>query len=226
MLRNNTSVVNSQAHAHNGRVTITIALSLRCGTMTESVKKLLSVSPQSTFNKDSLSILQGISSNCVDLIYLGPPFSWEKVFSASMVGSCTEGTDFFDISQEGDIRGEWVESIEYRTPGLYEYIKGVKSFTKFIWFAWPMWLMGCYRVLKDTFGLTCIVILVISHYLKIVLDCVFGEHRFMSDIIKRCCTGGLSKYWFFLIKKMCLQYSILLTHKNKTTSNPIKETIT
>ena len=42
---------------------------------------MLNIKNRTIFNKDNLDILQNINSNCVDLIYLDPPFNKNKVFS-------------------------------------------------------------------------------------------------------------------------------------------------
>ena len=47
------------------------------------------------FNRDNLDILENINSNCIDLIYLDPPFNKNRIFDAP-IGSSAEGGSFKD----------------------------------------------------------------------------------------------------------------------------------
>ena len=90
--------------------------------------KKLNVSPRTIFCRDNLDILQGINSDCIDLIYLDPPFNKKKVFTAP-IGSSAEGAEFSDIFREEDIKDEWVFNIRYENYELYNYLLGVKEFS-------------------------------------------------------------------------------------------------
>ena len=61
--------------------------------------------------------MQGINSNCIDLIYLEPPFNKNKKFTAP-VASSAEGAEFNDIFREEDIKAEWLKTIEEDSPAL------------------------------------------------------------------------------------------------------------
>ena len=50
----------------------------------------LNIQPRTIYNKDNIEILKNINSNCIDLIYLDPPFNKNKKFTAP-VGSSAEG---------------------------------------------------------------------------------------------------------------------------------------
>ena len=43
----------------------------------------LNIKNRTIFCRDNLDILQGINSNCIDLIYLDPPFNKKKEFTAT-----------------------------------------------------------------------------------------------------------------------------------------------
>ena len=73
----------------------------------------LNIKNRTIFCRDNLDILQGINSNCVDLIYLDPPFNKKKEFTAP-IGSSAEGASFKDWFREEDVKDEWVETIKRR----------------------------------------------------------------------------------------------------------------
>ena len=118
---------------------------------------------RSIFCKDNLDILRGINSNCVDLIYLDPPFNKNKVFSAP-IGSSAEGADFPDIFREEDVKDEWLQSIKEDYDGLYHFLDGVKNLSNIVsdrknkhylynycYLSYmAMRLIECQRILKDT----------------------------------------------------------------------------
>ena len=64
----------------------------------------LNVDNRTIFCRDNLDILQGINSNCIDLIYLDPPFNKNKKFTAP-TGSSAKGAEFSDIFREADVKG-------------------------------------------------------------------------------------------------------------------------
>ena len=60
---------------------------------------------------DNLEILRGIDSDCVDLIYLDPPFNKKKSFTAP-TGSPAEIASFSDIFREEDVKDKWLVDIK------------------------------------------------------------------------------------------------------------------
>lgn len=170
----------------------------------------LNIQPNTIFCRDNLDVLQGTNSACIDLIYLDPPFNKKKVFTAP-IGSSAEGAEFSDIFREEDVKDEWVETIKYENTKLYEYLKGVKSFSNIYNYCYLAYmairLIECHRVLKDTGSVYLHCDPTMSHYLKIVLDCVFGEENFQNEIIWCYKTGGSSKKNFAKKHDVILFYS-------------------
>ena len=159
----------------------------------------LNVKPRIIFCRDNLEILRGINDKCIDLIYLDPPFNKKKVFSASL-GSSAEGAEFSDIFREEDIKDEWVKSIEFENPALHSYLMGVKTFSNIYNYCYLVYmavrLLECHRILRDTGSIYLHCDPTMSHYLKIVMDCIFSENNFRNEIIW-CYTGpSSSKRWF------------------------------
>ena len=159
----------------------------------------LNVKPRIIFCRDNLEILRGINDKCIDLIYLDPPFNKKKVFSAPL-GSSAEGAEFSDIFREEDIKDEWVKSIEFENPALHSYLMGVKTFSNIYNYCYLVYmairLIECQRILKSSGSIYLHCDPTMSHYLKIVMDCIFSENNFRNEIIW-CYTGpSSSKRWF------------------------------
>lgn len=146
----------------------------------------LNVKPRTIFCRDNLDVLRGINSECIDLIYLDPPFNKNKVFTAPL-GSSAEGAAFKDIFSEEDVKDEWVKTIEQDDPKLHSLLAGIKSFsTKYnycycVYMAIRLIEMG--RVLKKTGSVYLHCDQTMAHYLKLVLDCIFGEENFRNEVI-------------------------------------------
>ena len=71
------------------------------------------VKNRTIFCRDNLDILRGINSNCIDLIYIDPPFNKKKVFTAPIGSSSRRGKSFKDmVYAEEDVKDEWVQSIK------------------------------------------------------------------------------------------------------------------
>ncbi len=146
----------------------------------------MNINPRTIYCKDNLDILEGVNSECIDLIYLDPPFNTKKTFTAP-IDSSAEGAAFSDIFREEDIKNEWVETIRYENTELFEYLKGVKTFSNTYNYCYLVYiairLIECQRILKNTGSIYLHCDLTMSHYLKIVMDCVFGEKNFRNEIV-------------------------------------------
>ncbi len=153
------------------------------------------------FCKDNLDILQGINSNTIDLIYLDPPFNKKKVFTAP-IGSSAEGASFKDWFRLEDVKQEWVESIKEDNEKLHNFLLGIKNIDgrnsyNFCYVAYmAIRLIECHRILKRTGSLYLHCDPAMSHYIKIMMDCIFGEKQFRNEIIWHYQTGGVGKQNF------------------------------
>ena len=138
------------------------------------------------FCRDNLDVLKGINSECVDLIYLDPPFNKKKEFTAP-VGSAAEGASFSDIFREEDIKDEWVQNIRYENHELYSYLNGVKEFSNRYNYCYLVYmsirLLEMHRILKSTGSIYLHCDPTMSHHLKIAMDAIFGESNFRNEII-------------------------------------------
>ena len=151
---------------------------------------MINISNRTIFCKDNLDVLQGINSESVDLIYLDPPFNKNKTFTAS-IGSNAEGASFKDYFREEDVKDEWVETIKEDHIELYNFLNGVKSISNSKHYLYNYCYL-CYmvirlvemrRILKDTGSVYFHCDPTMSHYIKIMMDTIFGEDNFRNEII-------------------------------------------
>ena len=148
----------------------------------------INVKNRTVFCRDNLEILQGINSNCIDLIYIDPPFNKKKVFTAP-IGSSAEGASFKDWFKEEDVKNEWLLTIKEDNDKLCTFLESVKTIEgktsyNFCYLSYmAIRIIELHRILKDTgsFYLHCDPTM--SHYLKILLDIIFGEKNFRSEIV-------------------------------------------
>ena len=120
----------------------------------------LNVENRTLFCHDNLDVLQGINSNCIDLIYLDPPFNKNKKFTAPL-GSIAKGAYFDDIFREEDVKDEWLQTIKEDQPKLYSYLGGIKGMDTPYNFAYLAYmairLLECHRILRGGVAFTCTV---------------------------------------------------------------------
>ena len=163
------------------------------------------------FSRDNLEVLRGINSNSIDLIYLDPPFNKNEIFTAP-IGTTAEGASFSDIFGEASIKEEWLGLIADTHPKVEQLIQaagviGHKSNKYYLCFM-AVRLIELHRVLKDTGSLYLHCDPTMSHYLKLMLDCIFGEKHFKNEIIWRC-NSGISGFKT-KAKKWCRNHDVLL----------------
>ncbi len=145
------------------------------------------ISNRTIFCRDNLDILQGINSNSIDLIYLDPPFNKKKIFTAPLVSSA-KGASFSDIFTAEDVKDEWLQTIKEDQDKLYSFLESVKLIEggtsyNFCYLAYmAIRLMEMHRVLKDKGSIYYHCDPTMSHYIKILMDIVFGEKNFRNEI--------------------------------------------
>ena len=143
---------------------------------------------------DNLDIMRGMNSNSVDLIYLDPPFNSNQNYSAP-IGSEAAGAAFKDTWTLDDVDLAWHGEIADREPALHDVIaaagsahsKGMKAYTIMM----AVRLLEMKRVLKETGGVYLHCDPTASHYLKLIMDAVFGRANFRNEIAWHY--GGPSK---------------------------------
>lgn len=135
---------------------------------------------------DNLYILNGLNSNSVDLIYLDPPFNSKRTYSAP-VGSKSAGVSFKDMWTWQDVDEAFLESLFTTYLPLAKFIESIGDVHERAMMAYITYMaqriVELHRILKKTgsFYLHCDS--TASHYLKVILDSIFGHKNFRREII-------------------------------------------
>ena len=144
------------------------------------------------FIADNLDIMRGIDSECIDLIYLDPPFNTRREFQAP-IGSPAEGASFTDIWTDEDIKDEWHGQIAEEHEALYQIIQSAETSydnsMKIYLMAMAIRLFEMKRLLKPTGSIYLHCDPTASHYLKMVMDSLFGKQNFRNEIVWRRATA-------------------------------------
>ena len=137
---------------------------------------------------DNLDILRGMNSESVDLVYLDPPFNSNRDYAAP-VGSKAAGAAFKDTWTLSDLDVAWMGLIADEHPAIYRTIeaaghthgKGMQSYL----YMMAVRLLEMHRVLRDTGSIYLHCDPTASHYLKMVMDAIFGQVQFRNEVIWR-----------------------------------------
>ena len=138
------------------------------------------------FTGDNLYILRGMNSETVDLIYLDPPFNSKRNFSAP-VGRSAVVAKFNDIWKWSDVDEVLLEQLFDKHPSLASFIQVIekvhsKAMMAYISFM-SLRLLELHRILKPTGSIYLHCDPTASHYLKGVMDTIFGSSNFHNEII-------------------------------------------
>ncbi|MDE0201347.1 MAG: site-specific DNA-methyltransferase [Rhodospirillaceae bacterium] len=152
------------------------------------------------FHGDNLGFLRAMNSESVDLIATDPPFNKGRDFHATP-DSLAAGARFQDRwSWERDVHESWTDQITDDHPRLMEAIEsaryahsdGMGAYMCFM----AVRLLAMHRVLKPTGSIYLHCDPTASHYLKAVMDAIFGCENFRSEIIwKRTGSHGGASRW-------------------------------
>ena len=168
------------------------------------------VPSRTIFIGDNLDILRGINSECVDLIYLDPPFNSNQSYAAPL-DSEAKGAEFDDVWTLNDMKEEWIDEIEYRRPSLFHLINGAKlahgeSMAGYLTFM-SVRLLELHRVLKPTGSIYLHCDDTAVHYLKGVMDALFGAENYTNHVVWKRATSHNDPRRFGRILDHLLFYS-------------------
>ena len=141
---------------------------------------------------DNLPVMRGMNSESVDLIYLDPPFN-SKANYAAPTGSKAAGAEFKDTWTLSDVDVEWINLIGQKHPKLERVIlaamtKSDKSYLAYM----GVRILEMHRILKPTGSIYLHCDPTMSHYLKLVMDAIFGRKNFRNEIVWCYKSGGAS----------------------------------
>ena len=151
---------------------------------------------QTIWTGDNLYILRGMNSESVDLIYLDPPFNSKHDYAAP-IGSKAAGAAFKDTWTLTDVDVEWVNLLEAKHPALHRVILAAmtKSDKSYLAYMAPR-LLELQRLLKPSGSIYLHCDPTMSHYLKLVMDAIFGKAQFLNEIIWHYRKWATGKYAF------------------------------
>ena len=141
---------------------------------------------------DNLEILRGINSECVDLIYLDPPFDFNQEARADAA--------FRNTWTPGDVDAAWVGRAADDHPVLVSIIRtaslthgrGMASYLTIV----AVRLVELQRVLKPAGAIYLHASPSSSHYLKVLMDAIFGAGNFRNEVAWRHAVGQPNPRYF------------------------------
>ena len=132
---------------------------------------------------DSLDVMGRMDPEFVDLIYLDPPFNSNANYSAA-AGSESEGAEFTDIWSAEMMDTDWVESLRESHPALHRAVLVPESGRDRSYLAYMgRRLLEMRRILKKDGSIYLHCDSSASHYLKVMMDSIFGRKSFRTEII-------------------------------------------
>ena len=167
------------------------------------------VPSRTIFTGDNLDILRGINSECVDLIYLDPPFNSNRTYAAPL-DSEARGAEFDDVWTLSDMKQEWLGEIELRRPALFHLINSAKlahgeSMAGYLTFM-SVRLIELHRILKPNGSIYLHCDPHASHYLKVLMDALFGEQSYKAEITWRRTSAHNDSLSFGNVRDIILFY--------------------
>ena len=141
---------------------------------------------QTIWTGDNLDIMRGMNSASVDLVYLDPPFN-SKADYAAPIGSKAAGAAFKDTWGLDDVNLAWHGEIKHEHPGLYSLLNATREIHGDSMMSYLIYMairvMEMRRVLKPTGSIYLHCNQEAGHYLKLLLDSLFGRKNFINEII-------------------------------------------
>lgn len=148
------------------------------------------------YTGDCLLVMNGLNSSFVDLVYLDPPFNSKRMYSAP-IGSRAAGASFKDMWSWQDVDEICLEHMVEDYPQLVRQIESIENIHGKPMMAYNTYmaqrLVEMHRILKSSGSIYLHCDPTASHYLKIIMDGIFGKSNFQNEIIWTYGLGGSSK---------------------------------
>jgi len=143
---------------------------------------------QTLWTGDNLDVMRGMNSESVDLIYLDPPFNSNRDYAAP-IGSEAAGAAFKDTWTLDDLDVAWHGEVAEHEPALAAVIEAaglshgrrMKAYLIMM----SVRLLEMRRIVKPDGSLYLHCDSTAGHYLKTVIDAIFGNAQFRNDIVWR-----------------------------------------
>ena len=152
------------------------------------------------FLKDNLPVLRGLDSDSIDLIATDPPFN-KGVPAFKGKTKAGQGVEFKDVwNWDEDVHVNWINDLRQRHPSLFNVIHYANAAAGDDMGAFLCWMsvrvLEMHRVLKPTGSMYLHCDPTASHYLKAMMDAIFGRKNFRNEIVWGYRTQGVSKNWW------------------------------
>ena len=139
------------------------------------------------FLEDNLPVLRGLDSDSIDLIATDPPFN-KGVPAFTGTTKAGQNVEFKDVwNWDEDVHVNWINDLRQRHPRLFNMIHYANESAGDDMGAFICWMavrvLEMHRVLKDTGSLYLHCDQTASHYLKAMMDAIFGRKNFRNEII-------------------------------------------
>ena len=135
---------------------------------------------------DNLDVMRSMNSESVDLIYLDPPFNTNQDYEAP-IGSEAAGAAFKDTWTLSDVDEAWHGEIADRQPQVYAACNAAGAVHGSSMKAYLIYmgvrLLEMHRLLKATGSIYLHCDPTAGHYLKMLMDAVFGRNNFRNEIV-------------------------------------------
>ena len=151
------------------------------------------------YYSDNLPVLREMEDGFIDLIYLDPPFNSNRTYNIiypDNLGQVTAFEDTWTWTPECDVHLQTMEHLEARSilNALIDAMGKVQLCAYLVNMA--VRLIELQRILKPTGSVYLHCDPTASHYLKIVMDAIFGSENFLNEIVWYYRGAGLSiKYY-------------------------------
>ena len=133
---------------------------------------------------DNLDVLNGLNSESVDLVYLDPPFNSNRIYGSTMERNSTV---FSDIWNWKDIDEYKLDIIANDFPELADYIEIIDRVSDIHMKSYIVYMaqrvIQLKRILKDTGSIYYHCDPTAGHFVKLMLDGIFGKNNFRNEII-------------------------------------------
>ena len=189
------------------------------------------------FLGDNLHVMRRMNSSLIDLIYLDPPFNSNQIYTHAI----GKHPVFRDIWHETDLdKAEHALLANYSgedlplfarerrayihdVSPLYSAIAGARATHGGSMFSYLVWmslrLIEMRRLLKETGSIYLHCDPTASHYLKMVMDAIFGPENFRNEVVWWYYNGSSATKRFFPRKHDIILF-YAKNHKANPTFNP------
>ena len=139
------------------------------------------------FLEDNLPVLRGLDSDSIDLIATDPPFN-KGVPAFKGKTKAGQNVKFKDVwNWIDDVHVDWLNEMSKRHPTLSNVILYANAAAGNDMGAFLCWMavrvLEMHRVLKDTGSIYLHCDPTASHYLKAMMDAIFGRKNFRNEIV-------------------------------------------